>query len=153
MEAVSDKVNLFAYAIGAFHVDVSDAHGEERVKRVLVMDDDRNMRDIIRLFLEKAGYEVLEAADGAEGLRLCSDGSVDLAIVDIFMPEKDGLEVMGELRNRAVGTPVLAISGGGSSQMPEMLNHATAFGAKDILPKPFSEGELVAAVERLVGGA
>src|SRR5216117_2015940 len=68
------------------------------VARILVMDDDGMLRGAIRIALEAAGYEVLEAADGHAGLRLQREQGDDLVLVDIFMPERDGLEVIRALR-------------------------------------------------------
>src|SRR3989449_9307464 len=70
------------------------------VARILVMDDDGTLRGAIRVALEAAGYEVLEAADGHAGLRLQREQGADLVLVDIFMPERDGLEVIRALRDR-----------------------------------------------------
>src|SRR5437879_11210415 len=68
------------------------------VARILVMDDDGTLRGAIRVALEAAGYEVMEAADGQAGLRLQREQGADLVLVDIFMPERDGLEVVCALR-------------------------------------------------------
>src|SRR2546422_679647 len=68
------------------------------VARILVMDDDGTLRGAIRVALEAAGYEVMEAADGHAGLRLQREQGADLVLVDIFMPERDGLEVIRALR-------------------------------------------------------
>src|SRR5260370_16043486 len=81
--------------------------------RILVMDDDGVIRAAVRRILESAGHEVLEAADGAAGLRLHREQGADLVVVDIFMPGRDGVEVIRALRQEAPLAKVVAISGGG----------------------------------------
>jgi CheY-like chemotaxis protein len=81
------------------------------VPRILVVDDDAAIRELLRFVLEEEGYEVIEAADGAEGLQRYQAAPTDLVITDLQMPGMDGLELMMALR-RMVPTPVLmAISG------------------------------------------
>lgn len=118
---------------------------------ILVIDDDETIRSILRLYLEGAGYTVLSATDGKAGMRLFHGHSVDLVILDIFMPEKDGIETIQEIRE-AGNCKVLAISGGSPTMGMDFLHHAKAFGANDILVKPFSEGELLDVVARLTAG-
>jgi PleD family two-component response regulator len=73
--------------------------------RILIIDDDREIRHPLRLALENAGHEVLEAPDGAERVRLWVERGADLVITDVFMPEKDGLEVIWELKALAPLSP------------------------------------------------
>ncbi|HZI22892.1 MAG TPA: response regulator, partial [Gemmatimonadales bacterium] len=80
--------------------------------RILVMEDDPSFRNAVRVVLEAAGYEVIEAADGAVGLRLHREQGADLVLVDIFMPERDGLEVIRALKIEAPGAKIIAMSGG-----------------------------------------
>ena len=68
---------------------------------ILVIDDDALLRSAVRAALEAAGYVVIEAADGEKGLRLHREQGPDLVIVDIFMPEQDGLDVIRDVRSRA----------------------------------------------------
>jgi len=121
------------------------------VKTVLVVDDDPSIRALIRLFLEGAGYAVVEAADGRHGMRMLGEMSVDLVILDIFMPEMDGLEVLQELREHCRSCKVMAISGGSVKVGMDLLGHATIFGADSILEKPFGEGTLLGKVGELIG--
>ncbi|NDY55177.1 response regulator [Desulfovibrio sulfodismutans] len=118
------------------------------MKTILVIDDDETIRSVMRLYLEGEGHAVLEATDGKAGMRLFHAHPVDLVILDIFMPEKDGIETIQEIRE-AGNCRVLAISGGSPSMGMDFLHHAKAFGANDILVKPFSESELLGAVHRL----
>src|SRR6266480_7062891 len=85
------------------------------VARILVMDDDELLRGALRVVLEAAGYEVIEAADGDAGLRLQREQAADLVLVDIFMPERDGLEVIRALRAEIPEPKIISMSGGGQT--------------------------------------
>lgn len=121
------------------------------MKNVLVVDDDPSIRAIIRLFLEAAGYDVSEAADGRRGMRALAEMPVDLVILDIFMPEMDGLEVLQQLREHCRACKVMAISGGSAKVGMDLLGHATIFGADTVLEKPFDEATLLTKVRELIG--
>src|SRR5436189_4697771 len=121
------------------------------VARILVMDDDGMLRGAIRIALEAAGYEVLEAADGHAGLRLQREQTADLVLVDIFMPERDGLEVIRALRAEIPQPKIVAMSGGGRTGQVEVLRAAAALGASRTLLKPFQPQELLKAVRELLG--
>lgn len=119
--------------------------------RILVMDDDALVRHSLRAVLEAAGYDVIEAADGKAGLRLHGEQGADLVIVDIFMPEQDGLEVIRTLRTEIPRPKIVAISGGGRTARSDMLTVAAAFGASRTLRKPFEPRELLAVIRDLLG--
>ena len=121
------------------------------MKNVLVVDDDPSIRALIRLFLEAAGYAVIEAADGRRGMRVLDETPVELVILDIFMPEMDGLEVLQALRERYRACKVMAISGGSAKVGMDLLGHATIFGADTVLEKPFTEATLLGKVAALIG--
>ncbi len=123
------------------------------MKTVLVVDDDPSMRALIRLYLEGAGYGVIEAADGRRAMQALEGKDVDLVVLDIFMPEMDGLEVLQVLREHCRTCRVMAISGGSAKIGMDLLGHATIFGADDVLEKPFGEATLLARVETLIGVA
>ena len=118
--------------------------------RILVMDDDALLRGALRVALEAAGYDVMEAADGEVGLRLYREHGADLVLVDIFMPERDGLEVIRELRAERPQLKILAISGGGQRARVEILKAATALGASRTLRKPFEPRNLLTAIRELL---
>ena len=121
---------------------------------VLVIDDDADVRTIIRRAVQLDGHLVTEAGDGAEGLRLFVERPVDLVITDILMPEREGIETIIELRRRRPELPILAISGG--SQITDrdgLLVSADLLGATRVLPKPFTLAELRAVVHGLLGTA
>jgi DNA-binding response OmpR family regulator len=115
------------------------------------MDDDAPLRGALRVALEAAGYEVLEAGDGDAGLRLQREQGAALVLVDIFMPQRDGLEVIRALRAETPQTKIVAMSGGGQTGQIEVLRAAAAFGAARILLKPFAPRDLLTAIRELLG--
>ena len=118
---------------------------------ILVIDDEKEIRDLLRAYLEEAGHQVLEAPDGVEALRGFDPGVVDLVITDVFMPEKDGIEVIVELHRRHPNAPVLAISGGSShGEIAVFLDSAEILGAARTLEKPFSGAQLLEKVQELL---
>jgi DNA-binding response OmpR family regulator len=120
------------------------------VARVLVIDDNRDMRDLLRVVLEREGYAVDVAADGEEGLRLQSDRPSDVVITDIFMPNRDGLETVGQLRAQHPRVKVLVISGGGDVvRGTTYLSTAREIGAHAVLRKPFDLPALLDTVRGL----
>lgn len=114
---------------------------------VLVMDDDEQVRQVFRDALEDGGHHVFEAADGKQGLHLLSEEAIDLAFVDVFMPNVDGLEVVQKLRGRNSGLTVIAMSGGAPV---DLLRMAKLLGADETLHKPAMPDEIAAIVERCV---
>ncbi len=119
-------------------------------KRILVIDDDAQVRGILRRLLEGAGYAVVDAPDGQEGVQLYRQQPADLVITDIFMPEKDGLEVIQELTQGFPDVRIIAISGGGQTGKLDLLPHAEAFGALRTFQKPLDLKELLNAVKTLL---
>ena len=123
------------------------------MKSVLVVDDDPSIRALIRLYLESAGYAVIEAADGKRAMAALDGQAAALVILDIFMPEMDGLEVLQVLRGQCQSCKVLAISGGSAKIGMDLLGHATIFGADAVLEKPFGEITFLEKVHDLIGPA
>jgi len=115
------------------------------------MDDDDLLRGALRVALEAAGYEVMEAPDGKVGLRLHRETRADVVLVDIFMPERDGLEVIRALCAEFPQPKIVAMSGGGRTGQVEVLRAAAALGASRTLLKPFQPQELLKAVQELLG--
>jgi len=115
------------------------------------MDDDELLRSALRVVLEAGGYEVIEAADGNAGLRLQREQGADLVLVDIFMPERDGLEVIRALRAETTQAKIIAMSGGGQTGQIEVLEAAAAFGAARTLLKPFQPRQMLKAIRDLLG--
>jgi DNA-binding response OmpR family regulator len=127
--------------------------------RLLVIDDDPQVRAMMGQMLERAGHEVRVAADGDAGLRSLREAPADLAIVDVFMPTRDGLEVIAELRHERPALPVIAISGGLTTRDSARLTRTVlqvaedSFGAARVLAKPIGWRELVAAVNEVLEAA
>lgn len=113
---------------------------------VLIVDDDGHIRDVVRFALEKAGHAVREAADGAQALRLFGEAPADVVVLDILMPEMDGLEVCRKLREHS-DVPILFLSSR-DEELDRVLG--LEIGADDYVTKPFSPRELVARVKALL---
>jgi len=121
--------------------------------RILVVDDDAGMRRSLAEILTRAGHEAIPAVGGAEACRICREVKVDLAIVDLFMPDKDGIETIMELRALARGMPIIAMSGGGADEARlDLLNAAELLGAGLSLEKPFSPTQMLEAVRKALRG-
>jgi DNA-binding response OmpR family regulator len=118
--------------------------------RVLIIDDDDGVRALLRRVLERAGHDVTEAADGKQGLRQFHQVPADLIIVDIFMPEKEGLDTILEIREVAPHVKTIAISGGGMTGSLEYLDYADTFGVDRTFTKPLDLEEVVKEVARLL---
>lgn len=115
--------------------------------RVLVVDDDRKLRDMLRRALEGAGFEVETAEDGGHALASVSAKAPDLIVLDVLMPGVDGLGVARRLRDRGDATPILMLTARDS--VPDRVQGLDA-GADDYLVKPFSLEELLARVRALL---
>ncbi len=115
--------------------------------KILIIDDDPRICRLVVDALTNAGYETLEANDGAEGLRRARIDRPALIITDILMPQADGLEVIRALGRDPHRLPIIAISDG----KPIFLRAAEKFGADMTLAKPFGAEELVDAVRSLLG--
>jgi YesN/AraC family two-component response regulator len=114
-------------------------------KRILIIDDEGAILRMVRLALEKAGYEVLDASNGIEGLDIYHEALPDLVITDIFMPEMEGLEMIMALRRENKNIKIIAISGGGTNGF-DHLPTAIKLGALRAVAKPFTQKELLGAV-------
>jgi len=101
--------------------------------------------------LGRSGYDVIQAANGAEGLALWREKGADVVVTDIQMPEKNGIEVVLELRAFAPTLPVVAMSGGSRSADLDLLGDVKLLGAVALLQKPFRYEELIAAVTAALG--
>ena len=113
------------------------------MKTILVIDDDEQMRVALRNLLEGSGYEVINASDGEEGLRLYHERPTDLIITDLIMPQKEGIETIRELRQDFPDVKIIAISGGGRSDPEVFLSFAKIFGAHRTIAKPFKREDLL----------
>ena len=117
--------------------------------RILVADDDRYVRTLLRHVIAGLGHDVAEAPDGRSALELHRARTADLAIVDLVMPEKEGIETITDLRAVTPDLPIIAMSGGGKGSAAVYLNHARVLGAHETVQKPFDVvalGELITAL-------
>src|SRR5437899_5435435 len=115
---------------------------------ILVVDDEENIRHTLRGVLADEGFEVLEAPDGRRALELLRHAAPRLAIVDVWMPEMDGIELVERMRNQAPGVPIIVISGHGTI---ETAVRVIRLGAFDFLEKPFPLDALLGVVRRALG--
>jgi two-component system, OmpR family, response regulator len=116
------------------------------VDRILVADDDGHIREVVRFALAQAGYEVVEARDGREACERLDGGGIDLVVLDILMPEADGLEVCRRIR-RTSNVPIIFLSSK-DDELDRVLG--LELGADDYLSKPFSPRELLARVRAVL---
>jgi len=117
---------------------------------ILIVDDDVAWRGLLAHALETAGYVVHQADDGVGAVQLCQEHRPALVITDIFMPERDGLEVLEAIKRMDYRPRVLAMSGS-TTESVDFLKIATRLGADRALRKPFSADALRAAVRELIG--
>ena len=119
--------------------------------RVLVIDDEELICEMLEDALTAAGHEVAVAPDGRRGVQLLQGQAVDLIIADIFMPEKDGLETIVELRRTHGAAKIIAISGGSKIRNADVLRWAGELGASHTFRKPIDWGGFLAAVDECLG--
>jgi DNA-binding response OmpR family regulator len=121
------------------------------VARILVIDDDNLVRTAVQQMLETKGFDVVVASRGHDALRILDDGGFDAVVVDIFMPDMDGLETIRAFRERSPDIAIVAMSGTrfyeGTAGAPDFLLMATKLGADASLRKPFRSRELIATIE------
>ena len=118
--------------------------------KIIVIDDEPSILLMLKKMLEKAGHEVDIALNGSDGFELFEKFKPDLIITDIIMPQKDGLEVVLELRRKHPDLKIIAISGGGRIHPEGYLPSAKHFGADLIFQKPLVQKELLQAVSNLL---
>jgi two-component system chemotaxis response regulator CheY len=117
-------------------------------QRILIVDDDPGIRRTLNIMLTKAGYEVIQAGDGSEAIRLWRDQGGDLVITDLHMPEKDGIQTIIELLSHTPGARIIAMSGGGQTKRLDLLGNVTLLGSVLTIEKPFTLAEMMAMVSR-----
>lgn len=117
-----------------------------RAQRVLVVDDEIKIREIVRRYLEQDGYEVAEAEDGDTALRVARELDPDLVVLDVMMPGTDGIEVLRALRSES-DVPVILLTAR-TEEVDKLVG--LSVGADDYVTKPFSPRELVARVKTVL---
>lgn len=121
------------------------------MQTVLIIEDDHNILLMIKRMLEPFGFDIKLASNGQEGLDLFQKLDVDLVITDIIMPEKEGLEIIREMRRARPDLKIIAMSGGGKLSADNYLETAKIFGAASIMEKPFTRKQIVSAVQDILG--
>lgn len=117
---------------------------------ILVIDDEAQLRKLIVRILEKENHRVIAARNGIEGIKYFQEQHIDLVITDILMPEKDGIEVIREIKKSNPEVDVVAISGGGQLGADQYLKMANKLGAQYTLLKPFQRNDLINIVNHLL---
>ncbi len=119
-------------------------------KTILSVDDSASVRQMVKLTLSGAGYEVVQASDGAEGLAKAREARVDMVVTDINMPVMNGLTLIRELRKLPTyqGVPILFLT---TESDAEMKKEAKAAGATGWITKPFQQEQLVAVIKKVLG--
>lgn len=112
----------------------------------LVIDDDAQVRELVCVVLKRAGFDIVAAKDGREGLEACNANKPDVVITDIFMPHQDGIDVLREIKSLPVPPRVVVISGGSPRMQLDFLEIAQKLGADSVLHKPFTRDQLLEAV-------
>jgi two-component system, OmpR family, response regulator ResD len=118
----------------------------EELHRILVVDDEERIRRLLKMYLEKEGYQIEEAEDGESALRMATVGEFDLILLDVMLPGIDGIEVCTRLR-QVKATPVIMLTAKG-----EEMNRVQGFevGADDYVVKPFSPREVIYRVKAIL---
>lgn len=121
------------------------------MKRILVVEDDSAIRRSLEKTLTNSGFLVVQAANGREAIAAYDLGKIHAVVLDIIMPEVDGVETLRALRQVDPAVKVLAISGGGQICAEDYLAIARKLGAQRVLEKPFSASTLLATLHELLG--
>ena len=117
--------------------------------RVLILDDEEAVREVIRMVLEEDGHEVAEASNGVTGLEMFRAQPVDVVVTDLIMPKKDGIETIRDLRREFPNVKIVALSGRGGIQINANLARAKQVGADITILKPCEPCEILDAVRSL----
>ncbi len=123
------------------------------MERILIIDDEPQIRSMLRLMLERAGYEVVEASDGIDGIRLYRQNPTDLIITDLIMPNKDGIGMIIDLKKEFPDVKIIAMSGGGLNKPEGYLQGAKKLGAAYTLTKPIDREKMIQAVKDTLRGS
>ncbi len=117
---------------------------QSRIKKILIVDDETSIRNLLSKILSSSNYEAVTASNGREGLELYKKENPDLVITDIVMPDMEGIELIRHLRKIDRNLPVIVMSGNPTGQ--QFLKTANLLGAHSTLLKPFSPSELLSII-------
>lgn len=118
------------------------------MKRILIVEDDKSLREALTAFLKAENFEVISASDGEEGFRLASQQKMDLILLDLGLPLMGGLDVCKFLREKRIMTPIIMLTGEKKEEVDKVLG--LEFGADDYVTKPFGMKELLARVKAVL---
>ena len=113
---------------------------------ILIIDDEPQIRSMLKLMLERDGHEVAEAPDGVEGIKIYRQNPADLIITDLIMPNKDGIGMIIDLKKEFPNVKIIAMSGGGLNKPEGYLKGAKKLGAACTLTKPIDRDDLLRAI-------
>ena len=123
-------------------------------RRILIVDDEPDIRDSLQTMLEAYGYAIAQAGGTTEALVAIAGDRPDLVLTDVFLGEDDGYPLLNALRGDEENIPVIAMSGGGTSpEGQDALELAQKLGAVGVIDKPFRIKDLIALIERTLGGS
>lgn len=117
---------------------------------VLIVEDDKELREMLKISLARRKFTVLEAENGRDAIVHFKPSITDLVVTDLIMPDEDGLKVIMKLREIKPSVKIIAISGGGKAGPGSYLSLAKALGANATFSKPFSINDLIAKIEELL---
>lgn len=123
---------------------------DDQKTKILLIEDDPRLRVTLARMLESEGYQVVQAEEGSEGMRLFASEKPSLVVTDLIMPGKEGMETILTLRAKNPDLKIIAMSGGGLVRAAEYLPVAKAAGADLTLEKPFSIKKLIEAIQDLL---
>ncbi|MDC7241762.1 MAG: response regulator [Spirochaetales bacterium] len=120
------------------------------MKKILIVDDSRTVRESLKFFLKEGGYDVIEAGDGQEALKVISGQTCDLVITDVNMPNMDGLTLIGELRKLPdfKYTPILVLT---TESQQNIMDKGKELGATGWIVKPFDNDKVLAVIKKVIG--
>jgi DNA-binding response OmpR family regulator len=121
-------------------------------KRILLIEDDPQFHTFVKEVLENNNYSVDSAFDGVEASKLLSEQVPDLIVVDLLLPEKDGIRFITETKALHSQIPIIAMSGGLSQYSPSFLKAAGTLGATQTLEKPFVSEQLIELIDKCFSG-
>ncbi len=122
-------------------------------KTILIIDDETRLSGVLSYMLKREGYNTLVANNGVQGMTLFNNNLIDLVITDIFMPEKNGFELIKEIKSASPQQKVIVISGGGlkdENNDTDFLTSAKQSGADGVIKKPFLRAEIMSAIKKLL---
>jgi DNA-binding NtrC family response regulator len=132
----------------SIQVDIGGSVAGVPGRRIMIVDDDASIRSTLQRLLSQEGYEVIQAADGSEAVRLWRERGGDLVITDLHMPEKDGIQTIVELVSHTPSIRIIAMSGGGQTKRLDLLGNLPLLGSIHTIEKPFTLAEMLTVVTR-----